>query len=779
MFGKKLIGSFLFLFVVVTLIYANHFHNSFHFDDSHTIENNPYIRNIKNIPLFFKDGTTSSVLPQNQSYRPLVSTTLAIDYWIGKGYNLFYFHLSTFIVFLLQGLLMFFLFRKIIAKNETFKTNLAIVMAFLATTWYLLHPANAETVNYVIARSDILSTFFVVLAFVLYACSSYSKKYFLYLIPIIIGGMAKPTVVMFAPMLLMYVVFFEEEVNLLSIRKKETINALINSVKKTIPAFVVCILLYVFIDKLTPKTWEPGGNSALDYLITQPFVILHYFVTFFWPTGLSADSDWSILNSIADIRFVIGTAFILGLVIGIIYTSSKKQLRPIGFGIAWFLLALVPTSSIIPLAEVVNDHRMYFPFIGLVFSVTYSIFLILKNYEPSFFNIKRFQIIISIFFLTIFSLSAYGTVKRNQVWHTEESLWKNVTLKSPLNGRGLMNYGLTQMEKGNYAEAEKQFNKALILTPNYASLYINLAIVKKATGDKKTANEYYLKAIELKPNSSPPHYFYGLFLSEEGKYNESIVEFEKALNLVPSDINTIKALLNNYQTTEQWGKLNALAKDGLLIDPDDNELKMYLNSSLTKKSILDIENDKANVNPTKEKFLDLSLKYFLANKFDKSIDAAKKALEIDPNFAEAYNNLGSGYINLGQYNLAISALNKAISLKPDFTLAINNLKEAKLKLNGGNASNINQIDNNAKDLLERSLIAYNNKDYILCINLCKKAIAIKPNYVLAYNNICASYNELRQFDNAIKYGKIGLSYDPEFQLLKNNLAAAEAAKKKN
>src|ERR1700743_432411 len=91
-----LIGIALML-AVTTITYSNHFYNAFHFDDSHSVENNAYIRNIKNIPLFFKDGTTSSVLPQNQSYRPVVSTSLAIDYWLGNGYNLFYFHLTIFI----------------------------------------------------------------------------------------------------------------------------------------------------------------------------------------------------------------------------------------------------------------------------------------------------------------------------------------------------------------------------------------------------------------------------------------------------------------------------------------------------------------------------------------------------------------------------------------------------------------------------------------------------------------------------------------------------------
>ena len=68
------------LLATLLAAYSNHFHNSFHFDDAHTIENNAAIRELRNIPLFFCDATTFSSLPSNQSYRPLVSTLVAIDY---------------------------------------------------------------------------------------------------------------------------------------------------------------------------------------------------------------------------------------------------------------------------------------------------------------------------------------------------------------------------------------------------------------------------------------------------------------------------------------------------------------------------------------------------------------------------------------------------------------------------------------------------------------------------------------------------------------------------
>src|ERR1700686_709488 len=58
--------------------YSNHFHNSFHFDDSHTVVDNAFIRDLHNIPRFFTDATTFSTLPANRTWRPIVSLSLAL-----------------------------------------------------------------------------------------------------------------------------------------------------------------------------------------------------------------------------------------------------------------------------------------------------------------------------------------------------------------------------------------------------------------------------------------------------------------------------------------------------------------------------------------------------------------------------------------------------------------------------------------------------------------------------------------------------------------------------
>src|SRR5215472_16173577 len=91
--------------VIIFAAYANHLHNSFHFDDAHTIVNNAAIQSLRNIPRFFTDATTFSSLPSNQSYRPIVSTLCAVDYKLG-GLNPLWFHLSISALFVTLVLLL-------------------------------------------------------------------------------------------------------------------------------------------------------------------------------------------------------------------------------------------------------------------------------------------------------------------------------------------------------------------------------------------------------------------------------------------------------------------------------------------------------------------------------------------------------------------------------------------------------------------------------------------------------------------------------------------------
>lgn len=546
------------LLVAVIAAYANHFYNGFHFDDSHTIVNNTYIRSLRNIPLFFIDGRTFSSLPTNQSYRPLVSTSLAIDYFLGHG-SVFFFHLSTFLLFLLQGGVMYALYLRIYDRSQRSPGNKFV--ALTAVACYLLHPANAETINYIIARSDSLSTLFILLAFIIYIFWDYGRRRHLYLLPFALSCLAKPIGGIFAPLLWLHIYLFEET-------DGSRMHRLGASLKKAAPSFAACLVLLIFIKQMDPPTWRAGGSSMFRYLITQPYVLFHYFITFFAPFHLTADTDWRPLASMLDVRFLIGLLFLATLIAIAVIATKKPRWRPITFGFLWFFLTLLPTS-LIPLSEVMNYHRLFLPYVGLGLSVCWAAYLALDGIRSRIPSKKHFFRMTATVILALLVAYAYGTHVRNAVWHSDLTLWRDVTIKSPRNGRGLMNYGLALMSRGKLGEAEKYFRKALKYVPHYAHLYVNLGILEATSGKPEKAETFFKKAIMLNPRWPDGYYWYAHFLKKQKRYDQAIRFAQKALDLSSGNLHARRLLMTIYRETGQFIKLKALAQQTLRIFPGD------------------------------------------------------------------------------------------------------------------------------------------------------------------------------------------------------------------
>ena len=350
-----LMGGLL-LFVAVLAAYSNHFHNGFHFDDGHTIVNNAAIRDLGNIPHFFRDATTFSTLPSNQSYRPLVSTLLAIDYRLAGGVAPFWFHVSTFTLFLALTLLLAFVIHHLLAIGTPSSANRWIALA--AAGWYALHPANADAVNYIIVSAEIIATLGVIASFTFYFACPQLRRYFLFILPAAIAILAKPTAAIFPVLFAVFRLSFPNG------KQRTHLKLLLEMV----PPFVICGAVLLFVQHMTPRSWVAGALDASSYLRTQPYVALLYFKTFFWPAGLSADYDLAPFATTSDLRFWVGFAFVVVISATAIVAAVYKKTRLIGFGLLWFLIALLPTS-LFPLAEVMNDYRTFLPYVGLVIAV--------------------------------------------------------------------------------------------------------------------------------------------------------------------------------------------------------------------------------------------------------------------------------------------------------------------------------------------------------------------------------------------------------------------------
>lgn len=119
------------------------------------------------------------------------------------------------------------------------------------------------------------------------------------------------------------------------------------------------------------------------------------------------------------------------------------------------------------------------------------------------------------------------------------------------------------------------------------------------------------------------------------------------------------------------------------------------------------------------KFEDSNVK---AGGTQKDIEYLSEAIRLKPDDADAYDDRGVAYANLGQYQRAIDDFNEAIRLKPDFAKAYNNRGGAYLELGQQ----------------QRAIEDFN------------KAIRLKPDFAMAYQNLGNAYYDLGQYQRAIE-----------------------------
>lgn len=633
------------LAIVLCAAYSNHFDNPFEFDDAHTIVDNGTIRDIRNIPRFFTDSRYFGTRSDNTNYRPVVATLNAIDYHLAGGLKQQYFHAHIFLTYLVLLVLLAFMFKAVFRLTEPgLHPGL---LAVLLAGFYGLHAANAETINYIIMRSDSFSTLCIVASFLLYQ-HPVTRKGYVYLVTMIIGILTKEPGAVFAPLLFFYILLFEEGVSLRELvtfkRGRETLGAL----RKAAPALIITVAMVVFIrHQFTSNTSILDGtfSDRWRYFYSQWVVIAHYLGNFILPLNLSADPDLATYPSPLNQHVLFSLILLLSLVAVAVVASTRRSGYPITFGILWYFIALAPTSSIVIIDQLANDHRTFLPNIGLVLALGWALHLMRRRWDGRIRGSAALRWSLVVMGVAVLLLHAYGTYQRSAVWGSSDRLWADAAKKSPNNGRALMNHGLTLMARGDYAGAESHFRRTLQLMPAWAYIHINMGILRNARGFPTEAEEYFRNAIRFQPTVPESYYYFARWLAAQDRMVEAMPMVEAGLQQSPSHV-----------------RLQAL--------------RVELMASVGLSASLELLRKRAVEARSADLYLELSLVYYRGGRFKECVWACEQALSLKPDYALAYNNLCSAYSSLGEWDRAIAACTRALALAPRFDLARNNLKWA-------------------------------------------------------------------------------------------------------
>jgi Flp pilus assembly protein TadD len=229
--------------------------------------------------------------------------------------------------------------------------------------------------------------------------------------------------------------------------------------------------------------------TALDYAQSQPGVILHYLKLVLVPWPLCLDYAWDVARG--PVKIVL-PAVVVGALVVASFVALWKWPR-VGFLGTTFFLILAPTSSILPIADLAFEHRMYLPLACLiVLAVVMLAAAVPRGWKP-------LAVAVAILFTTL-------TVARNQDYRLDVRMWEDVIAKRPNNTRAVYNLGVLLFNIGMWDEAVPYLEAADRLAAvrpmigvNLTTSNNNLGTILARRGKLPEAAERYRAALRATP----------------------------------------------------------------------------------------------------------------------------------------------------------------------------------------------------------------------------------------------------------------------------------------
>ncbi len=357
-----------------------------------------------------------------------------------------------------------------------------------------------------------------------------------------------------------------------------------------------------------------------------------------------------------------------------VLASQSSALSPafklMGFGILWFFITLSVESSIIPIADVIFEHRVYLPSMGIFVCVVTGAFLLKENLRSP----KAGRVIVTILALAAGVLSV-ATYMRNDMWRDEVKLWKEDALKFPAKERVHYTLGLAYRHHRMSDKAAEQFQLALKINPDSTEAHLGLGNSYQDLGMPDAALKEYLTAISLAPGHWKAHYNLGVLYDQALKMpDKAIKEFLTAINLKPDFIEAYNNLGAVYQALNMPDKAIKEFQTAINLKPDYPEAhynlaNVYKDQGMSGKATehyLAAIQEKPNY---VEAHNNLAILYQSLNMPDKAVNELQTVIRLQPDNETAHFNLGVLYYNMGQLENARRELIARLKIKPDDQIA--------------------------------------------------------------------------------------------------------------
>ncbi len=262
--------------------------------------------------------------------------------------------------------------------------------------------------------------------------------------------------------------------------------------------------------------------TGWEYLCSQGGVLLHYLRLVVWPDVLCFDYVWPKATEPLAIWPQ------CGIILALLLTSFWllwKQPR-IGLVAISFFFILAPSSSIVPIADLAFEHRMYLPLACVLILLVLGIFQLTSQLklQPQQLAMLRTALV-----LLPAILLGGRTMLRNRDYASEMGMWQLIARQRPANARAYKNIAHIFHHAGQRKLAIQNYERAIELDPKSYVTLVEYGNIFYAERDYARALPLFRRAAEAGPDQALPVLNIALVLSKTGEMQEALEACDEAL----------------------------------------------------------------------------------------------------------------------------------------------------------------------------------------------------------------------------------------------------------
>ena len=600
----------LFLILVTSAVYwqvQNHDFTSF--DDNYYVTDNDHVRSGLSAENFrwafsFEDK-------EKTYWHPLAWLSHMVDvelFGLNPGMHL----VSNTLLHAGNAVLLFFFLR--LATGAFWRSAVVAIL-------FALHPLNVESVAWIAARKNVLSTFFwmlVLIAYLQYVRNSDFRHYAILLLVFLCSLMVKPMLVTLPCVLLLLDYWPLRRMperrddgaggkGSRQVIKDDRTGKIIHYVLEKIPLLMLSGLL-IFVAVFS---FKDGTISVVKVPLPIRFEnavvsYIRYIGKIFWPQDLAVFYPFPVSIPLWQ---TLGAGCLLTALTWVFFRSVRSA-PYLTVGWLWFLGTLVPVIGLVQagLWPAMADRFAYIPQIGIYIVVAWGIHDLARN------RIKPVYIAASV--AVAASLLFMITLKQVTYWQNSKTLFERAVSVTAQNAVAHYNLGCVLDREKQHHAAMEQYGKALSINPYYARAHNNMGNSLLGLGLTQKALVYLQSAVRLDPFNPEAHNNIGVALTKMGEIKAAERQFKEALKINPE----YAEAHNNLGAVLRWqGKNNEAVRHYMM------------------------------------------------------------ALQYMPDYIEARNNLGKALFRIGKTDMAKNQFKRVLALSPEDNVARRELEKLSQK----------------------------------------------------------------------------------------------------